>query len=484
MADEKRDEFLQGVFPEGFAWATATASYQIEGAWKEDGKGESIWDRFAHTPGKVYEGHNGDIACDSYHKYDEDIKLMKSLGLTHYRFSIAWPRIFPDGTAASLNQKGLDFYNKFIDALLAANVIPMVTLYHWDLPQTLQDKGGWPNPEIADHFNDYADICFKTFGDRVKMWITLNEPICSTYLGYGIGMHAPGIKDPLNAMFKTAHTLIRAHTKAYRTYESKYKAQQKGVCGITMNSDWDEPKDPRNKDDVEAAERVLQYKLGWYASPIFGKAGDYPAVMKKNLEQKAGLLGLPGSPLPEFTEEEKQLNKGASDFFGLNYYSSRLITNDTSGDPAHIAGLMDAEETTDPSWPRAKSKWLFSVPWGLRKLINWITAEYGRPQIWITENGSSDDGELNDEFRINYYRKHINEVMKATIVDGCDVRGYTAWSLLDNFEWAEGYSEHFGLHSVDFNDPERKRIAKKSAGFIAEVIKNNGFPGEEATTHL
>jgi len=478
----ERDAFLEGTFPEGFMWGTATAAYQIEGAWNEDGRGPSIWDTFSHTPGLVENGDNGDVACDSYHKFADDIQLMKNLGLKHYRFSISWTRILPDGTTKVINQKGIDYYNKVIDGLIAAGIKPMVTLYHWDLPQPFQDEGGWPNPKLADYFNEYARVCFKSFGDRVKSWITFNEPICTCWLGYGNGEHAPGIKDPLNSPFKAAHTLLRAHAKAYHTYDKEFRPTQKGECGITINSDWYEPLDSKNPEDVATAEKLRQFKFGWYANPIFGESGDYPEVMKQQLEKKSKLLGLPESPLPSFTEEEKKMLKGSSDFFGLNHYTTRLVSP-VKEQPTELkseAALVDAKEETDPSWTRTGSAWLYIVPWGLRRLLCWIKKTYKNPPIIITENGCSDRrNDKDDQERVNYYRRYIDEVLKAVKLDGVDVKGYTAWSLIDNFEWANGYSERFGLHFVDFSDPKRPRTPKSSAKFYSEVIKNNGFQAKK-----
>jgi len=477
MAAEDRDAFLYDTFPEGFSWSTATASYQIEGAWNEGGRGESIWDRFSHTPGKTLDGDSGDVACDSYHKYLEDVENMKKLGTTHYRFSLSWSRILSDGTPASLNPAGVDYYNRVIDALLAAGITPMVTLYHWDMPQTFQDQGGFYNDQFIEWYTNYARVCFDKFGDRVKSWITFNEPICSVWLGHGNGDHAPGLKEPVK-VFLAAHNLLRAHARTYRMYQAEFKASQKGEVGITLNNDWSEPKDPSNPLHQAASEKILQCKFGWYANPIFGKDGDYPQALKDQVAEIQKVMGLPESPLPQFTDAEKKEIKGSSDFFGLNHYSTRLVSPiDGPPDPSSEAGFFQVLEETDPSWKRGQSSWLFVVPWGLRRLIAWISKTYDNPPVIVTENGISDAGEtLQDDMRIDYYRTYINEVLKAIKIDKCNVRGYTAWSLMDNFEWAMGYSEKFGLMQVDFNDPQRKRTPKASFNFYAQVIKDNGFP--------
>jgi lactase-phlorizin hydrolase len=477
IPDDGRNEFYRDVFPDNFAWSSATAAYQIEGAWNEGGKGVNIWDTFSHAAGHVLAGDTGDVACDSYHKLSEDIELIKQLGTTEYRFSLSWSRLLPDGTTKVVNPAGLAYYNRLIDGLLGAGVAPVVTLYHWDLPQALQDIGGWVNEELVARFNDYARVCFENFGDRVKRWITFNEPLCTTWLGHGIGVHAPGVKDPVGSTFKVAHTIIKAHATAWRTYDKDFRAAQKGQVGITYNVDWSEPKDPNETEDVEACERMTQFKLGWFANAIFGN-GDYPAIMKAQLGKKAKQLGLPESPLPQFTEEEKRFNRGTWDFFGLNYYTTRIVSKlSTPEPPTSEAALMDACAETDPTWKRGASDWLYVVPWGLRGIINWVKYNYGNPPIYITENGTSDNsGTLDDQHRVDYYRSHINEVLKAIRLDDCNVIGYTAWSLIDNFEWAMGYSERFGLHHVDYTDPERKRTPKASAAFYSKVIKDNGFP--------
>jgi len=425
----------------------------------------------------VLNGDTGDVACDSYHKIQEDIDLIKNLGTKYYRFSLSWSRILPDGTLASINEKGIDYYNRLIDGLLAAGITPFVTIYHWDLPQPLQDIGGWLNESIIGRFNDYSKLCFEKFGDRVKWWITFNEPLVFVWKGHGEGEHAPGVKDPVNSTFKAAHNVIRSHTVAWRTYDSLFRSKQQGKVGITYNIHWYEPKNRDNPDDVEASERAMQFQLGWFTNPIFGN-GDYPDILKAQLEMKANEFGIPESPLPKFTEEEKRLNRGTGDFFGYNYYSTRLVSKQKDHKVHDSEGaLMDVLIETDDSWSGSASSWLYVVPWGLRRALNWIKDHYGNPPLYITENGISDDtGTLDDQQRVNYFKSHINEVLKAVKLDDCNVKGYTAWSLIDNFEWARGYSERFGLHHVDFTDPKRKRTPKASFTFYKQVVKDNGFP--------
>ncbi|XP_077982792.1 cytosolic beta-glucosidase-like isoform X2 [Glandiceps talaboti] len=472
-----RDRILYDNFPDNFTWAVATSSYQIEGAWNEDGKGQSIWDTFSHQEGRVYGDHNGDVACDSYHKIEEDVALLKNLSVTHYRFSLSWPRILPDGTTARVNQAGIDYYQRLIDALVEANIQPMVTLYHWDLPQALEDMGGWENDIVAVYFNDFADLCFKTFGDRVKMWITLNEPLISSKMGYELGIHAPGVQHQGSSIYRVGHNMLKAHSKAWHTYNSKYRNTQKGFVGITLVIFWGEPASD-DEEDIDAADRYMQFHAGWFAHPIF--IGDYPEVMKKQILTKSRSQCLTSSRLPTFNEEEIRLIRGTADFLGVNYYTAEKIRNRESASlPAGYLEDQDISISLDDSWPKCDVPWMRPVPWGLREVLNWVKDQYGNPPIYITENGiaEKDTGEmvLEDTWRSKYLTAHINEVLKARKVDGVNVQGYTAWSLMDNFEWADGYKMRFGLHFVDFNDPNRSRKPKSSAALFRDIVQNNGF---------
>nr|ATP16791.1 multidomain GH1 [Lyrodus pedicellatus] len=476
------DEFYYGRFPNGFIWAVATASYQIEGAWDEDGKGPNIWDTFTHEGGNIKQNDTGDIATDSYHKYPEDINLLRALGVSHYRFSLSWARIMPMGYG-EVNQAGIDFYNDFIDMLIAGGIEPMITLYHWDLPQAIQDEyGGWPNRSVADLFEAYADVCFEAFGDRVKFWITLNEPWCTAFLGYGNGQDAPGIVDSGISDYQAAHTLILSHARAYRLYERKYKRYQKGRCGITLNSDWASPKNASDVKDWAAAERRVQFHLGWFANPIYVN-GQYPPIMQFQIHRKSDMQGLNETRLPQFTPFESFLVQGSSDFFGLNSYTTVRSADAEWGADGNYYNDMDVAGDADPSWPASGSSWLYVVPWGIRHLLNFIKDNYGDPEIYITENGVSDNnGTLEDDHRVEFYRSYTNEVLKAINLDDVNVKGYTAWSLLDNFEWSRGYTEYFGMHSVNMSDPERPRAAKKSAEFYRELILRNGFSADPFPT--
>ncbi|CAK6448613.1 unnamed protein product [Pipistrellus nathusii] len=478
-------EFLYGQFPEGFIWSAASAAYQIEGAWREDGKGLSIWDTFSHTPLKVANDDTGDVACDSYHKIAEDVAALRTLGVSHYRFSVSWPRVLPDGTTKHINEAGLRYYTQLIDALLAANIKPQVTIYHWDLPQALQDVGGWENETIVQRFRDYADVLFQRLGGKVKFWITLNEPFVIALQGYGYGTAAPGISfRPGTAPYIAGHNLIKAHAEAWHLYDDVYRAQQGGLISITISSDWAEPRDPSNQEDVEAARRYVQFMGGWFAHPIF-KNGDYNEVMKTRIRDRSLAQGLNKSRLPEFTESEKRRINGTYDYFGFNHYTTVLAYN---LDYASWVSSFDADRgvvsITDRSWPDSGSFWLKMTPFGFRRILNWLKEEYNNPPIYVTENGVSQRGEtsLNDTARIYYLRSYIDEALKA-VRDKVDLRGYTVWSVMDNFEWATGFAERFGLHFVNYTDPSLPRIPKASAKFYASITRCNGFPDPAAGPH-
>ncbi|MDQ8181350.1 GH1 family beta-glucosidase [Pelagicoccus sp. SDUM812005] len=459
------------TFPDGFLWGTATAAYQIEGAAATDGRGPSIWDAFSHIPGKTAEGHTGDVACDHYHRWEEDIELMKRMGVGCYRFSISWSRIQPQGKG-EVNETGIAFYNKLIDGLVAAGITPWVTLFHWDLPLALQmEHDGLLNPEIADRFAQYSRICFERFGDRVKNWITLNEPWCSSFLGHGNAYFAPG-RASADEPYVAAHNLLRAHAYIVDVYRREFQAEQKGQIGITNNCDWREPASD-SEGDKAAAQRALEFFLGWFADPVY--FGDYPAVMRERV----------GERLPQFTPEDAKLLKGSSDFFGLNHYTTMIASEPKqevsgTGDIKGNGGMMEDQQVElagDPSWEQTDMGWNI-VPWGCRKLLEWIDARYGHPPIYITENGCAMPGEddretaLNDTRRVEFLKGYIGACHEA-IQNGVDLRGYMCWSMMDNFEWALGYTRRFGLHWVDYETGERQ--PKASAKWYAETVKNNGF---------
>ena len=456
------------TFPDQFIWGAATSAYQIEGAHLKDGKGPSIWDSFCEIPGKIANNENGNIACDHYHTFREDVKLMKQLGLQAYRFSISWPRIFANGRKDSINEKGIQFYNDLIDCLLEHGITPWVTLYHWDLPLALQfEEDGWLGDNISDLFADYAEVCFDRFGDRVKNWITINEAWVIAVLGYGQGVFAPG-RISTSEPYQAGHNILLAHGKAVKVYREKFQPTQKGQIGITNNCDWREPKTDK-PEDQEAAQRALEFFLAWFADPIY--KGDYPAVMKERL----------GDRLPTIDDDTRKLLLGSSDFFGLNHYTTMFAADATDKNvQANVHGNgglnedQEVELSIDSEWKLTSMKWAV-VPWGCRNLLQWISKRYDNPAIYITENGCAYDdkiegGEVNDDERVHFFKTYLEGCQEA-IESGVDLRGYFAWSLFDNFEWASGYEKRFGMVHVDFET--QKRTPKKSAIYYSEVISKN-----------
>uniref|UniRef100_A0A3Q3KEV5 Lactase n=1 Tax=Monopterus albus TaxID=43700 RepID=A0A3Q3KEV5_MONAL len=465
-----------GTFPQGFSWGVSSSAYQIEGAWNADRKGPSIWDTFTQKP--VFNDDNGDIACDSYNKIEEDVAILKQLKVTHYRFSISWSRVLPDGTTKHINEAGINYYHRLVDALLAANIEPHVTLYHWDLPQALQDTGGWENEAIVFKFRDYADLIFSRFGHKVKFWITINEPynhvlqMCLFVRAFsGISLR------PGTLPYIVGHHLIKAHAEAWHLYNDTYRASQKGIISITINSDWTEPRNPYKQEDIDAARRVLQFYIGWFAHPIFN--GDYNDIMKTVIRERSLAAGLPKSRLPEFSLEEIKRIKGTYDYFGFNHYTTVLTS------PVNYGKLQGAGLIADRTWLDSGSSWLKVSPFGFRKILNFIKKEYGNPPIIITENGISERGpfNLNDIHRSYYYEKYINQMLKAYLLDDVDIRGFTAWTLMDNLEWATGFEERFGLFYVNRSDPNLPRVPKASAAFYTTLINCNGFPDPALGPH-
>ncbi|KAE8279044.1 Cytosolic beta-glucosidase [Larimichthys crocea] len=406
------------MFPCDFAWGAGSAAYQIEGGWQADGKGPSIWDTFCHEKGRVFGDQNGDVGCNSYELWEKDLECIQQLGLTHYRLSLSWARLLPDGTTRRVNQKGVQYYNKVIDDLLACDVSPMVTLYHFDLPQALQDQGGWKSPPY---------VCAK--------------------LGHEDGIHAPGFKEPGIAAYLAGHNMLRAHAMAWHSYNSTYRTTQKGAVSLAINSDWFEPLRAGCAEDIAATERCFAFTLGWFAWPVF-VTGDYPEIMRSAIDAQSKKLGYNGSSrLPSFSKEEPAV-LGTADFFALNYYTSRKVEpGGGCGKVLSIKTDRDAGQVLDPSWPICGVSWLAVVPYGLRKLLKHIKYTFNNPAVYITENGFSQVGplQIEDVQRSEFYKDTILEVAKAIQEDGVNVRGYFAWSLLDNFEWADGFSVRFGL---------------------------------------
>jgi len=446
-------------FPDGFRWGTATASYQIEGAWREDGKGESIWDRFTHTPGKIKNGWNADVSCDSYHRFEADIALMREMNLDSYRFSISWPRILPEGGGA-VNSKGVDHYRRLVDSLLDAGIRPFPTLYHWDLPQALEERGGWPARDTAGRFADYAAVCLRALGDRIDSWMIFNEPSIFTLMGYGIGIHAPGRRD-LDAFLRATHTVNLAQGEAFRAMKAE---RGDAVVGTALSMTPCEPAGDAEA-DAAAAERWHRFVNLWFLETALH--GRYPEAFGA------------GAPLQRMGVRDGDLERVRAplDFIGINLYTRTLVKHQDGASwgidavPTAAMGGNDGPRT-DFGW----EVW----PNALHDMILRITQDYGRPIIEVTENGCSyadgpdASGVIHDVRRIDFLRGYLEAVARA-IAAGADVRGYHAWTLMDNFEWAEGFAQRFGLVWVDFDADEPTRILKESGRWYGRVAAENGF---------
>ncbi|XP_064200440.1 beta-klotho [Anguilla rostrata] len=431
---------LQDTFPEGFLWGAGTSAFQTEGSSSRDGRGPSIWDRF-RSPAAT-----ADEASDSYRLWEEDVAALKYLGASSYAFSLSWPRLFPNGTTSGgPNAAGVAHYGRVINRLRREGIEPVVTLFHWDLPLALQeDLGGWRNKSLVDIFDDYAAFCFRTYGSRVKYWITVHNPFLVAWQGYRTGLHAPGEAGEPGATFAVAHNLIRAHAKVWHTYDRYFRPHQHGYVSITLGSHWMKP--AGHQANVQHCQESMEAVLGWFAEPIHG-SGDYPASLKR---QNPGLV-------PEFTKAERQLVRGTADFFALSF------------------GPNNAQ------LGQALTRYGQQVSLDLRQALNWIKLEYENPRVLITENGWFSYATVGTEDTVAIYlmKRFISQVLQAIVHDSVQVFGYTAWSLVDGFEWNDDYRMRRGLFYVDFNSPDRARLPRTSAKFYRQVIADNGFPSSE-----
>lgn len=509
-----KDGFLE--FPKEFVFGVATAAFQIEGAGKKYGRAPCIWDEYCEKGDKIkHEGATGDVACDHYHRFKDDIKIMKTMGVKHYRFSVSWCRLIPGGEGA-VNQQAVDFYNNLINELKAQGIEPWCTLYHWDLPIALHRAPFWgwlgKKEDVTKAFGHFAHTCFRLFGDRVKKWMTLNEPHCCANLGYGAGgKFAPGFQADHPSLKEGAqeymcmHNMLLSHAEAVKIYRENFKATQKGEIGIAFNAQWKRPKDMGSSEDISAANRCMEFELGWSCGPIY--KGDYPQVVKDKVKDR----------LPQFTFDEKKLLKDSCDFFGINNYFSGLAQNlamaRQQGWRHEHRGIDEDQEAyalQDASLAQTDFNWGV-CPWGFRDLLLHIqekfspkggifvtengcayerdeSAEYDSvpenlvPKEWDAENPPAEDFEnetYEDPMRVKFFKAHLAAVHAAK-AKGADVRGFFAWSFLDNFEWEEGYTKRFGIVRVDY--PTQKRTIKRSGRFFSEVIKKGGFeamPKEE-----
>lgn len=452
------------TFPEDFLWGISTSAYQIEGAWNEDGKGPSIWDCFTHTPGNIVDGSTGDVACDHYHRWRQDLALMQSLGIRAYRFSISWPRVLPRGRGA-VNQAGLDFYSRLVDGLLEAGIVPAATLYHWDLPQALQDEGGWTVRSTAAAFVEYADLISRHLGDRVPIWITHNEPWCIAFLGYEKGEHAPGRRDDWPAALATAHHVLLSHGWSVPVLR---RNSPQAEVGIALNFTPPEPASP-SLADREAARRFDGYFHRWFLDPLYGR--HYPADMVAEYVREGFL---PPEGMPFLDEGDLEAIAAPLDFLGVNYYTRTIVRDEA------------AKENLPPTRFPAPDSELSGMGWevypeGLYALLNRLHFEYRPPKLYVTENGVSyserpdQSGRIDDTCRIRYIQEHLRAAHGA-LENGVPLAGYFYWSFMDNFEWAKGYTQRFGLVWVDFETQER--LPKMSAHWYARTIRENGFTPE------
>ncbi|CAN6347635.1 unnamed protein product [Urochloa humidicola] len=474
-------------FPDGFVFGTASSAYQYEGAAMERGRGPSIWDTFTHQyPGKINDRSNGDVADDQYHRYKEDVNTLNDIGMDAYRFSISWTRILPNGSlSGGVNREGVNYYNNLINELLSKGLQPFVTIFHWDSPQALEDKyKGFLSPNIVDDYKSYAEVCFREFGDRVKHWITFNEPFSFCQGGYASGVFAPGrcssweqgncsVGDSGTEPYTACHHQLLAHGETIKLYREKYQAMQKGKIGITLMSHWFVPIS-NSKSDKGAARRSMDFMLGWFMDPLI--KGDYPLSMRK----------LVGNRLPKFSKEQSELVKGAFDFIGLNYYTAYFAENIPPSNSLNYSYNTDPRANLTgsrngvPIGPTSASTWYFTFyiyPKGLHELLLYVKEKYGNPTVYITENGVPEINNssltlqeaLKDDIRVQYYHDHLLALLSG-VNDGANVKGYFAWSLLDDFEWASGYTLRFGINFVDYNDG-LKRYPKDSAHWFKKFLK-------------
>ena len=464
-------------FPRDFLFGAASASYQVEGAWNEDEKGISNWDVFSKIKGKTFEGTNGDIAVDHYHRYKEDVKLMADIGLESYRFSISWPRIIPDGDG-EINEKGIEFYNNLINECLKYGIVPFVTLYHWDMPQNLEEDGGWTNKRTVDAFVKYADLCFKAFGDRVKHWITFNETVVFTTLGYLSGAHPPGIKNDPKKYFQATHNVFTAHAKAVISYKNM---KQFGEIGITHVFSPSFSID-NSEENIKATEHANQYGINWYYDPVL--KGNYPEYVVKQLEEN--------NWTPDWTEQELNIIKESAqknDFIGLNYYQpQRVMKNDAVGEGPERTREASTGAPGNPSFDgvyktvmmddKIYTKWGWEIaPDAFLEGLRMLRKNYGDIKIYITENGLGDEDpiiedEVVDVPRIKYIEEHLKAVKRA-IEENINIKGYYAWSVIDLLSWLNGYKKQYGFIYVDHKNNLDRKI-KLSGYWYKKIIEERG----------
>ncbi|XP_041989106.1 myrosinase 1-like [Aricia agestis] len=456
-------------FPAEFQFGAASAAFQIEGAWNVSDKTASVWDNWLHRAGSEF---NGDVTCNSYNQWQEDVEAAAALGLDYYRFSLSWPRLLPTGLPNEVSEDGVQYYNQLIDGLLARGIEPVVTIYHWDLPQNLQDLGGWANPLIGEWFADYARVAYSKFGDRVRRWLTINEPFSFCVAGYDYAMHPPGMSWAGVADYICIKNVLLAHARAWRVYDEEFRNKYHGKVALCNHMVWIEAEE----DDDGTAELVRQIYVGLFNHPIFSKKGGWPPAIEQIIEKNSKEQGYPRSRLPSFTKDEIKLVRGTFDFLAMNHYTSRVGRHTREGESAltYVLGLAEVDGVlyTRPEWRKAGTSWFYIYYEGMRKQLKWLKDNYGDVEILITENGYGDaDGlKIQDDERITYISEMLKQVLLAMHEDGVRVVGYTVWSLLDNLEWDEGFTPRFGLYQVDFDDAALARVPRASASYYAGVI--------------
>ncbi|XP_023951781.1 myrosinase 1 isoform X2 [Bicyclus anynana] len=471
-------------FPSDFKFGSATASYQVEGGWDADGKGPSIWDRYVHEfPGDIKGNATGDVAGDSYHQWREDVKAAAKMKLQFYRFSINWPRVLPTGFANEINPAGVKYYSDLIDALLAEGIEPIVTIFHWELPVKMQDLGGWTNPLIVKWFGDYARVVYTLYADRVKTWLTLNEPntVCDYF--YNSGVFATRIKESDFAPFLCNKHMMLAHATAYRIFDKEFRPKYKGKISIAPHALWIEPATP---EDEALAELGRQHQLGRYSHPIYSKEGGWPPSVEKVMLEHSLQQGHTESRLPAFTEQEIEFMKGTADYYAMNQYTTYVIRPSKAGDEAGMWFLTGSPELQATLYHPEKATYgtayiLPVYPEGMRKMMSWVKQQYGDYPILITENGFSSTGsQLDDHQRVDYIKNYLEQILLAMYKDKVKVMGYTAWSLIDSFEWMDGYETKFGLYEIDYNHPNRTRTPRLSSFYYSCVIAERSLDVAES----
>ncbi|XP_032690673.1 myrosinase 1-like isoform X2 [Odontomachus brunneus] len=455
-----KDSSDNNVFPKDFLFGVSTSAPQYEGAWDANGRGLSVWDYMTHADSKLIEDESKmDVANDFYHKYKEDLRLARSIGTQMFKLSFSWTRILPSGFTNHISKEGVRFYKNVIDEILANGMIPMVTLFHWDLPNDMQKMGGLTNPLFVDWFEQYAKFVFSTFGNKVKFWTTIHEPNNLCYGGYSFEfiprLNLPGIADYL-----CGHHAMLAHARVYHLYDREFRPIQNGKVGYSVNCEWALPNDSSSQEDVIAVEADYKWFISGFLNPIFSSDGDYLLIMKKRIANYSRVQGFARSRLPSFTKEQIRNVRGSADFLGINYYTYEIM----KAEIINTSGITDVSYVHDVGANTSEE----NAPWVFAKAIQRLNEDY-HPTIYITENGFPESG-LEDKVKIAYLQGHLTEVLKA-IQKGVDIRGYLLWSLLDNFQWQYGYKRKYGLFQVNFNDTRLVRTPRLSARYIAHVYK-------------